>query len=450
MEIKSTKHWNSFVSHCTFNPTVTCNTNLADCFRIFTQGDTTTTPAERQPPARGITLDLAPITVYTDGSCTENGKANALCGAGIWFAKNSIKNESIKIEGENLTNQVGKLAAIIKALEIVPNYTPLTIKTDSKYAIEGLTSHLEKWEDIGWIGIKNKDWIKRAAYLLRKRTAPTYFQWVKGHNGDEGNEGSDELAKAGANKNGNDIINLDIPIYFDTQGTRLTALTQAIAYKGIRETKPKHERNTTNRNLEIIKANILELTGHLERNETIWNSIRSRAIRPKISQFLFKTIHGAYKIGRFWSNTENPERAICQTCGEDESMNHILTECRHPARTLVWNRARRLWPHGDDTWPPINIGTTIGCGTLTVKTPNPRQGEEPTHNEGATRLLRILISEATYLIWTLRCERTIQGQLKSREETEKAWIKTINDRLNMDKIAATKIIRKPEHTNLVV
>jgi hypothetical protein len=195
------------------------------------------------------------------------------------------------------------------------------------------------------------------------------------------------------------------------QGARLMALTQSIAYKGIRDTKPKHKCKTTNQNLEIIKTNLLELTGQLERNEEIWDSIRSKAIRSKISQFLFKTIHGMYKIGCFWSNTENPERTLCQTCREEESMNHILLECRHPARNLVWNNAKCLWPHSDDTWPPLNVGMTLGCGTLTVKTPNPQQNGVQAYNKGTTRLLRILISEATYLIWTLRCERSIKGIL---------------------------------------
>jgi hypothetical protein len=72
-------------------------------------------------------------------------------------------------------------------------------------------------------------------------------------------------------------------------------------------------------------------------------------------------------------------------------MNHILLECRHPTRNLIWKNAKRLWPHGDDTWPSL-IGTTLGCGTLTVKAPNPQQNHECRHNKGATRLLRILIS----------------------------------------------------------
>jgi hypothetical protein len=144
----------------TFDPSITSKMNLADCFQNFTQEDTSMTPAERQPPARGITLIHIHINIYTDGSCTDNGKANMPCGARIWFRRNSRKNESVKVKGTNLTNQVGELATIIRALEIAPNYIPLTIKTDLKYAIDGLTSHLKKWEDIGWIGIKNQEWIK--------------------------------------------------------------------------------------------------------------------------------------------------------------------------------------------------------------------------------------------------------------------------------------------------
>jgi hypothetical protein len=52
-----------------------------------------------------------------------------------------------------------------------------------------------------------------------------------------------------------------------------------------------------------------------------------------------------------------------------------------------------------------------------------------------------------YLIWTLSCERTI---LKSRKGTVNAWIKAINDRLNTDKITAIRILRRKEHTRLVV
>jgi len=101
-------------------------------------------------------------------------------------------------------NQIGEIAAVVKVLEKAPTCIPLVIKMDSKHVINRLTTNLTHWEDKGWIEIKNREWFKRAAYLLRKRSVPTKFQWVKGHSGEMGNEESDKLAKQGADKNEDD------------------------------------------------------------------------------------------------------------------------------------------------------------------------------------------------------------------------------------------------------
>jgi ribonuclease HI len=85
-------------------------------------------------------------------------------------------------------------------LEIVPPYQPVKIYTDSKYVIEGLTTHLGTWEDDGWIDIKNTRLFRKAAHLIRHRSAKMTMQWVKGHDGNQGNEGSDALAKLGTSK----------------------------------------------------------------------------------------------------------------------------------------------------------------------------------------------------------------------------------------------------------
>jgi len=126
---------------------------------------------------------------------------------------------------------------VIATLETVPPYQPLKIMTDSKYVIEGLTTYLETWENDGWIGIKNARLFRKAAHLIRYRSARTTLKWVKGHNGTQGNEGSDVLAKQGANKQNPNPLNLDIPKEFDVQGAKLFSLTQATAYKGILERK---------------------------------------------------------------------------------------------------------------------------------------------------------------------------------------------------------------------
>lgn len=107
------------------------------------------------------------------------------------------------------------MAAVIKATTMVPNFWPLIIKTNSKYMIDSLTKHLKEWGNIGWIGIKNTALFQKAAYLLRRCTTPTFFEWVKGHNGDLGNEESNKLAKEGAEKNAPDPLPLDIPPEYD-------------------------------------------------------------------------------------------------------------------------------------------------------------------------------------------------------------------------------------------
>ena len=128
---------------------------------------------------------------------------------------------------------MGEIAAVVVALEKMPNYIPLMIKTDSRYIIDGLTTHLKKWEDRGWIGIKNSKWFKRAAFLLQRQSAPTKLKWVESHNEELENEQSNRLAKKGAEKEKVDEISLNIPNHFDLLGAKLAGITQAIAYKGI-------------------------------------------------------------------------------------------------------------------------------------------------------------------------------------------------------------------------
>lgn len=389
------------------------------------------------------------IVVYTDSSCQNNGKMNTRCRSGIWLKEGSQQNQAIRVPGPNQLNQIGEIMAVIVALEKLPNYVPLMIKTDSQYVIDGLTIHLNEWEDKGWIGIKNKDWLKRAAYLLRKQTAPTRFKWVKGHSGDLGNEQSDQLAKLGANKEEADEISLNIPEHFDLQGAKLSTITQAIAYKGINEQEAKNQRRTTHLNLKKVRSNIKSQTGMLETNEALWGLIRKSPVRLKIRQFFYKALHGTQKVGRYWFNIQNyEERRICQNCNDNETMDHILVGCKEKTKSIIWNCAEELWPYKEGTWPGISLGTIIGCNALNVETSKETkdgQGQSKIvkrSDQGATRLLKILISESAYMIWMLRCERIISGQERTEREIKAIWREGINRRLTEDKITATKVLRR--------
>ncbi|KAG1799825.1 RnaseH-domain-containing protein [Suillus plorans] len=322
-----------------------------------------------------------------------------LCGSGIWIAEDHPKNRAARIPGEEQSNQVAELSAILIALQNTDPYVPITFVTDSKYAIDGLTKHLTRWEDAGWIGIAN-------TYHLRRRSAQTSFIWVKGHSGQIGNERADQLAREGADKQTTDPIDLSVPNEFNLQGAKLSAITQALAHK-------------TAINLEITR-------------------------------------HAIKEIGNYWLHIPTYEqRARCTHCNIDtESMEHILLECNNNARTTIWSLAKEMWPESFGAWPHIGIGTILGCGNISARPPTPNDDEQTNpesrpFTKGALRLLRILISESAYLIWILRCDRTINGASPTAQAITKRWTTTINKRLQIDRITAKKIDRTPSFEKLV-
>lgn len=152
------------------------------------------------------------ITVYTDGSCFRNGSEDARCRAGVWLADNHSLNRAIRVPGQTQSNQIGELAEVVVALQSIPRNADLMIVTDSQYVIKCLTNCLSRWEDSGWPRVPNAPWIKAAAYALRRRAAPTRFKWIKGHDGDRGNERADALAAEGVGKPIPDDVDISVPV----------------------------------------------------------------------------------------------------------------------------------------------------------------------------------------------------------------------------------------------
>ena len=256
-----------------FDPSITCKDSLAECFRIFTDPKhLTRIPAQRFYTV-GVRTNARTITIYTDGACFNNGKYDARCGSGIYFGPDDNRNRAFRPPGNIQSNQAAEVIAIYKAVSAVPKFIPLRIVSDSLYAINGLTLHLSTWEDNGWIGIKNAPFFRLTASVLKQRTAPTTFQWVKGHSDNAGNEGADRLAKEGANKPTTDALHLDIQNEFDLQGAKLSTMSQSLAYQGIRERKPPWVRPTTSKNIQRVRESLAAYQHELETDETIWKGL---------------------------------------------------------------------------------------------------------------------------------------------------------------------------------
>jgi len=134
-------------------------------------------------------------------------------------------------------------------------------------------------------------------------------------------------------------------------------------------------------------------------------------------------------------------------------MKHILTECDNPTRTTIWDTTKAIWPTKYGDWPAISMGLILGCGSIHIPhTPDnddPNDQRKANAKRGASRLLRILISESAYLIWTLRCECTIRGTSHTQDNITKRWLNTLSQRLQIDRAIASKTRRTSKATNLV-
>ena len=138
------------------------------------------------------------VIIYTDGACSGNP------GPGGWGALLIHGGNTSEItEGAfETTNNRMELTAAIEALNALKQPCRVDLHTDSKYVKDGMTKWIENWKNNGWRTaakkpVKNAD-LWQALNEAVKRHELTWH-WVKGHNGNEGNERADELANMGMN-----------------------------------------------------------------------------------------------------------------------------------------------------------------------------------------------------------------------------------------------------------
>jgi ribonuclease HI len=93
-----------------------------------------------------------------------------------------------------------ELMAAIQALEALNRPAKAKLYTDSKYLLDGITKWVAGWRRNGWMTsakqpVKNVDLWQRLVKAMTPHQVT--WLWVKGHNGDPGNERADELARLG-------------------------------------------------------------------------------------------------------------------------------------------------------------------------------------------------------------------------------------------------------------
>ena len=120
------------------------------------------------------------IVIHTDGACKGNP------GPGGWGAVIEQNGGQVKLSGSEpqTTNNRMEMTAVIKGLEAVDALANVLISSDSTYVINTMTK--------GWKRKANQDLWDQLDRLVQSRNVS--WRWVRGHNGDRGNELADALA----------------------------------------------------------------------------------------------------------------------------------------------------------------------------------------------------------------------------------------------------------------
>ena len=159
-----------------------------------------------------------------------------------------------------------------------PGNQPLIIRTDSRFAMDGLTKYAQDWEAKDWMGVAHGQLFKCATAWLRARTAHTTLEWVKGHAGIKGNEEADKLAAIGAQQAA-DENGMDLRIPADTMatGAMLAKIGQSAIYRHLTDTGCIG-RKATRRNVEKVKITTKEIFEETPTEKAIWESIRHKDV----------------------------------------------------------------------------------------------------------------------------------------------------------------------------
>ncbi|MFN7115104.1 MAG: ribonuclease HI [Alphaproteobacteria bacterium] len=135
------------------------------------------------------------VDLFTDGACSGNP------GPGGWGALLRYGAHEKELGGgaENTTNNRMEMMAVIEGLTALSSECHVTLHTDSKYVMDGITKYMTNWKRNGWRTadkkeVKNRDLWERIDALLQ--THDVRWVWVKGHAGHVENERVDAIARA--------------------------------------------------------------------------------------------------------------------------------------------------------------------------------------------------------------------------------------------------------------
>ena len=151
--------------------------------------------------AAAPTITQQHVVIHTDGACKGNPGPG---GWGALLAMGGIEKEFFGGEMGTTNNRM-EMTAVIEALAALKKPCIVTLYLDSQYVLKGITEWIHGWKARGWrtaakAPVKNVDLWQRLDALLVTSGHTIDWRWVRGHNGDPGNERADALANKGVER----------------------------------------------------------------------------------------------------------------------------------------------------------------------------------------------------------------------------------------------------------
>lgn len=139
------------------------------------------------------------VTLYTDGSCYPNPGPGGW-GAALVAPGSDPERPVLGLSGplQGATNNTAELLAATKALEVLKGRYKVLVVTDSLYVagpyMDGRIVERRKrfWQDHRGADILNAEFFRELDIQVNRHSVQ--FHWVKGHEGNPGNEFVDFLA----------------------------------------------------------------------------------------------------------------------------------------------------------------------------------------------------------------------------------------------------------------